>query len=164
MQSASEHQGPLTFSATLSPHRSLSPNGFILLMTIVGAVSFIGGIAFLVMGAWPVLCFFGLDALLIFVAFRLNYRSGRIREVVDLSRDHLSLSRIHPSGRKETFGFNPAWVSVVLKERRNGSNVVCLASHGQAVPFGLFLTDAERREFAAALKTAIVEARNAPRS
>ena len=54
------------FSARLTPHRSLSRNGFIALMVFVTIVSFAAGLAFLLMGAWPVFGFFGLDVLIIY--------------------------------------------------------------------------------------------------
>ena len=68
---------PELFSALLTPHRSLNRTGFLVLMTFIGAVSFIAGMAFLLMGAWPVLGFFGLDVLAIYWAFRINFRSAR---------------------------------------------------------------------------------------
>ncbi len=151
------------FSATLTPHRSLSPGGFAVLMLAIGGVSFLCGMAFLIMGAWPITFFFGLDAFLIYVAFRLNYRSGRLYETVDVTRDNLCLQRFHPSGRSETFEFNPAWVRVLLTETGDGRTNLALTSHGRAVPFGIFLTDDERRDFATALKEALVAARGGPR-
>ena len=63
---------PDLFSALLTPHRALSRTGFLVLMGFVGAVSFIAGVAFLLMGAWPVFGFFGLDVLAIWWAFRVN--------------------------------------------------------------------------------------------
>ena len=54
------------FSALLTPHRSLNRTGFLVLMVFLSAVSFAAGLAFLLMGAWPVLGFFGLDALAIY--------------------------------------------------------------------------------------------------
>ena len=42
------------FSALLTPHRSLGPQGFIVLMLAIGAVSFGTGIVFLMSGAWPI--------------------------------------------------------------------------------------------------------------
>src|SRR5262245_66677069 len=93
------------FRALLTPYRSLSPAGFMILMAVVGLVSFGTGLMFLMMGAWPVFGFFGLDVLLIYVAFRVNYRSGRRYETIDLSHDQLVLTRVHPSGRSERFEF-----------------------------------------------------------
>ncbi|MGA8397610.1 MAG: DUF2244 domain-containing protein, partial [Pseudolabrys sp.] len=73
---------PTIFSATLTPHRSLNRVGFLILMLLFGSVSFITGILFLVVGAWPVLGFFGLDVLLLYWAFRLNYRHAKAYEQV----------------------------------------------------------------------------------
>ncbi|HAP49207.1 MAG TPA: DUF2244 domain-containing protein, partial [Afipia sp.] len=71
------------FSARLTPHRSLSRHGFLVLMGFVIAVSFAAGIMFLMMGAWPVFAFFGLDALIIYWAFKLNFRrADAIEDIV----------------------------------------------------------------------------------
>ncbi len=61
---------PTIFSAVLTPHRSLGSIGFLVLMIVFGVISFIAGMAFLLMGAWPVFGFFGLDVLLLYWAFR----------------------------------------------------------------------------------------------
>jgi len=57
---------PTLFSALVTPHRSLSRVGFFVLMAVITAVSFAGGMVFYLVGAWPVGFFFGLDALLIY--------------------------------------------------------------------------------------------------
>ena len=49
------------FRAVQTHHRSLSPSGFLILMIAISLVSFCVGLAFLLMGAWPVMGFFGLD-------------------------------------------------------------------------------------------------------
>ena len=56
---------PKIFSALLTPHRSLGPTGFLILMACLGGLSFVSGIIFVSLGAWPVFGFFGLDVLLI---------------------------------------------------------------------------------------------------
>ena len=53
----------------ITPHRSLNRTGFWILIGGYGLVSFIAGVAFLLMGAWPVFGFFGLDVLLLYWAF-----------------------------------------------------------------------------------------------
>ena len=65
------------FSALLTPHRSLSRTGFLVLMVFLSVVSFAAGLAFLLMGAWPVFGFFGLDVLVIWWAFRINFRRAQ---------------------------------------------------------------------------------------
>jgi len=156
-----ERQVDGTFSAVLTPYRSLGPRGFLILMSFIAGVSFIIGLVFLSMGAWPVFGFLGLDVLLIYLAFKLNYRAGRAYETVDLTPQTLTLTRVDPAGRTETFDFNPYWVRVLLCEWPDGRTVLRLASHGEEFAFGKFLTDDERREFAEALSGALVQARQA---
>jgi uncharacterized membrane protein len=156
-------QAEEAFRAVLTPYRSLSPAGFLVLMGAVGLVSFVMGVVLLALGAWPVFGFLGLDVLLIYLAFRLNYRAGRQYETVELTRDVLTLTRVHPSGRRERFQFNPYWVRVQLHEGRHGRAHLCLASHGSNLSIGRFLTDDEKREFAEALKGALLVARGGPR-
>ncbi|PPC86824.1 MAG: hypothetical protein CTY31_05795 [Hyphomicrobium sp.] len=148
----------------LHPHRSLSPRGFLILMGLIGVVSFIIGLAFAMIGAWPVMGFFGLDAALIYWAFKLNYRSGRLYETVQVSPDILKLTRVHPSGREEKFEFNPYWARVRLStDRPDGRTSIRLAAQGREVLFGQFLTDDERRAFADVLSDALLQSRGGAR-
>lgn len=156
---ASKEAVPGRFSAILTPHRSLSRRGFAILMTFVAIVCFGAGTVFLMMGAWPVFGFFGLDVLLVYFAFRANYKSGREYETVDLSPMELKLTRVSPRGQQEDYVFNPYWVRVLLSEWPDGRTVMRLASHGDELVFGRFLSDEERKEFAGVLREALVEAR-----
>ncbi|MFM9943070.1 MAG: DUF2244 domain-containing protein [Hyphomicrobiaceae bacterium] len=148
------------FKAVLTPHRSLGPSGFLLLMAGLSLVSFITGVAFLLKGAWPVLGFFGLDVLIIYVAFRLNYRSGRLYETVEINDGKLTLTRVHPSGQAEQFNFNPYWTRVELAEGRDGRTSLSLRHHEKMIWFGRFLNDDERREVAHMLRQALIDARD----
>src|SRR5262245_64421538 len=76
---------PELFSALLTPHRSLNRTGFLVLMGFVCVISFIAGMVFLIVGAWPVLGFFGLDVLAICGAFRTHNRSARACEEVTVT-------------------------------------------------------------------------------
>lgn len=147
------------FRAVLTPHRSLSPRGFLILMSFVGVISFIAGVNFLMMGAWPVMGFFGLDALAIYIAFKLNYRAGRLVETVEITAGDLTVSRTRPNGRRAQYALNPYWVRVHLAERPDGANALFLRSHGRAHAIGAFLTDDERRDLAAALDRALATIR-----
>jgi uncharacterized membrane protein len=159
-QAVPTEQAEPEFRAILHPHRSLGPRGFLVLMGAIGAVSFVTGMVFLVMGAWPVMGFFGLDVALIYLAFKLNYRSGRLHELVELTPEALTVTRVHPSGKRESFDFNPYWVRVFVAEGPQGRTDLRLASHGREFSFGRFLTDDERRDFSDALSGALVQARS----
>lgn len=153
-------ESSMLFSATLTPHRSLGPRGFLILMGVLSGLSFVTGLAFAWTGAWPVLGFFGLDVALVYLAFKLSYRSGRLYERVDLDRESLTLTRVHPSGKRERYLFPAYWVRVILQGLPDGGRDLRLTSHGRVVPFGRFLTNDERETFAAALKSALHAARN----
>jgi uncharacterized membrane protein len=143
----------------LTPHRSLSPSGFLILMSFIGIVSFVAGMSFLAMGAWPVTGFFGLDALLIYGAFKLNYRAARRLEVVEITPAGLTVVRVFPNGRREEFALNPYWARPHLAERPDGANRLYLRSHGRHYAVGSFLTDDERRDLAGALGRALADVR-----
>jgi uncharacterized membrane protein len=147
------------FDAELRPHRSLSPRGFLLLMLCVCGLSFAGGLAFYLAGAWPVIGFLGADVLLIYLAFKINYRSGRLVERLHLTRDRLTVRRVWPGGRSRTWEFQPYWLQVVFDERAIGDDrsdcPLILRSHGRSLTVGSFLTRQERGELAGALRTAL---------
>jgi uncharacterized membrane protein len=151
------------FRAVLTPHRSLSRTGFLVLMLIMCVSCFGTGLVFLLSGAWPVFLFLGLDVLLVYVAFRLNYRSGRQFETVEVTPDLLTVTRHEPSGRSRSFAFNPFWTRVLLIEWPDGRNDLKITAQGRELSFGRFLTDDERRDFADALKGALVSAKGGPR-
>src|ERR1700759_5041937 len=101
---------PVLFSARLTPHRSLNRTGFVLVMTFLSGISFAAGIAFLLMGAWPVFGFLGLDVLAIYIAFRINFRRARASEEISVTPSTLRLRRISHRGHVVEWTFNPLWV------------------------------------------------------
>jgi uncharacterized membrane protein len=161
-ESGARKQGDGAFRAILHPHRSLRPRGFLILMLAIGSISFVTGLVFLSMGSWPFFGFFGLDVLLVYIAFKLNYRSGRSYELIELTPALLTLTLVDPSGRQKSFEFNPYWVRLQFSERPDGRNNLRLASHGRELEFARCLNDAERREFARVLEGALAAARSTP--
>ena len=85
---------PTLFSALLTPHRSLNRTGFLLLMAFIGVVSFVAGLSFLLMGAWPVFGFFGLDALAIYWAFKVNFHRAAAYEEIAVTPSALHVRRV----------------------------------------------------------------------
>lgn len=151
--------GPLHFDAVLHPHRSLSPFGFAILMAAIAGVSFAAGLAFWLMGAWPVMGFLGLDVLLVYVAFRASYRSAREYETLRLSDEALEVRHVDPRGRVSAWRFQPYWVRVELDD--DDVAALALASHGHRLAIGRFLSPDERRDLAAALQDALHRQRSA---
>jgi len=152
----------LLFDAVLHPHRSLNRGGFIALMAALGVVSFTAGMVFLLAGAWPVFGFFGLDVALVWLAFRLNYRSGRLVERVRLTCQALEVERIAASGRASRWRFQPYWLRVVLEDRGEHHSRLALRSHGKELVIGAFLSPPERASLCAALTAALARCRCLP--
>ena len=149
----------LLFAAELRPNRSLSPRGFGILMAAICLFSLIAGLGFFLSGAWPVLGFIGLDVAAIYLAFRFSYRSGGLKETLQLSVRELAVSRIHPGGRQRHWLFQPywAWVRLEVEETEDvGSHgSVMVTSRGRTERLGRFLAPEERRSFADALAAAL---------
>lgn len=153
----------LLFDAELTPHRSLSPEGFLLLMAGVATISFIAGLVFFLMGAWPVIGFLGADVALIYIAFKISYRRGRLIERLQMTDSALTVTRVWPGGKSRSWQFQTAWLQVLLEApagpgNRNDSQLV-LRSHGRNLAIGSFLTKPERADLARALRSALAEAR-----
>src|ERR1700742_228915 len=154
---------PTLFSAIITPHRSLSGTGFVILMAALGAVSFAAGMVFLVLGAWPVFGFFGLDVLLVYWAFRLNYRSARAYEEVMVTPSELRVRKVSHRGKVAEWSLNPLWVRIDRDSHEEfGIERLFLVSRGRRLQIAGFLSPPEKESFAAALGAAIGEARRGP--
>ncbi|WP_269584861.1 DUF2244 domain-containing protein [Roseibium sp. Sym1] len=151
--------GPF-FSAVLTPYRSLGPNGFLILTGMFGLVCFVSGILFWRIGAWPVFGFFGLDAAILWFAFRMNYRSARTFEEVSVSRTEIAIRKVGPGKRYQEYRFNPFWVRLKV-DRLDDEGVVgiTLTSRGETVDLGNFLNPDDRTSFAGAIANALSVAR-----
>jgi uncharacterized membrane protein len=149
------------FERVLRPHRSLPPRGFHLMISALGLFSLAVGTGFVIVGAWPVFGFFGLDVALLYLAFRLNYRSARRREIVRLGADALTVERIGIRGERRLWQFQPFWLRVVLEERPDRSSRLSLGSHGRSLVIADFLAPASRRELAASITAALASWRRA---
>jgi uncharacterized membrane protein len=154
---------PTIFSATLTPHRSLGRVGFLVLMMLFGGISFVTGMLFLVIGAWPVLGFFGLDVLLLYWAFRLNYRHADAYEQVTVTPSTLKVRKVSHLGRAREWVLNPLWVRLDKIELEEfGIDRLFLISRGRKLTIASFLGPDEKASFAKELGNALSEARRGP--
>ena len=156
MNSESTPNGPtIYFNTELRPHRSLNPTGFAIAMLAASVLGFAIGVSFMIAGAWPVFGFCGLELILLYIAFRLNYRSGRHYEHIRLTDDGLQIRRYGPKGETSRDDIEPSWLRVTVSETPPDNGQLILSSHGRSVTIGGFLPPAQRHEVAAALRAAI---------
>jgi uncharacterized membrane protein len=151
---------PTIFSAVLRPHRSLHNTGFLVLMLIYGIVSFAAGIAFAAMGAWPIVAFFVLDVLLLYLAFRVNYARAAAFEEVTVTPSALTVRKVSWRGRPREYVLNPLWVRLEqATHEAYGVERVFLVSRGRELTLASFLGPDEKANFADGLARALGEAR-----
>ena len=155
---------PTIFSATLTPYRSLGPTGFLILMGCLGGASFATGVVFVLLGAWPVFGFLGLDVLLVYLAFRANYRAANAYEEVTVTASELTVRKVTPLGRvREEWTANPLWVRLQQDVHAEfGVERLTLISRGERLAIAGFLGPDEKESFAKALTAALFEARRGP--
>lgn len=150
---------PPLFDVVVYPHRSLGPTGFLVLMAALCACSFAVGAVFYLNGAWPVTGFLGLDVLVVYVAFRLNYRAARAYETVRLTPGALEVTKVDVRGRGRRTTFQPYWLSVDMDDPPRRHSRLTLRSHGRLLEIGRCLTPDEKLDLARALRRALDEAR-----
>lgn len=147
------------------PRRSLGQTGFRILMGIIIVLSFLIGTMFYWLGAWPVSGFFGLDVLLIYWAFKIQYEHGKAVEIVRLTDDALTITQIDHKGKRQDFSYNSYWVSVCMRKPENvpgniNDTYPQARSHGRGTYFGIHLNQEMRFELMNAVSQALVQCKN----
>jgi uncharacterized membrane protein len=151
---------PTLFEARLKPHRSLSRAGFVAVMLVIAGISFVAGTAFLMMGAWPIFGFFGLDVLLIYFAFRANFRSARAYEDIHMTPSQLRVRQVSARGETRDNVSNPRWVRMeVARDEDYGVTRLALVSRGVPLVVGAFLGPRQREQLAQGLAAALATAK-----
>jgi uncharacterized membrane protein len=154
---------PTLFSAILTPYRSLGGTGFLILMSLVSVVSFAAGLVFFLLGAWPIVGFLGLDVLLVYAAFKANYRAATAYESVTMTPSALKVRKVSHRGEVAEWTLNPVWVRLDREIHEEfGIERLFVVSHGRRFPIAAFLGPHEKAEFALAFSAALQEARRGP--
>jgi uncharacterized membrane protein len=143
------------FDAELYPNRSLPSAGFLAVMGALIAANFTFGLYFYAIGAWPVIGFCGLDVFLVWLAFRISYRQGRLRERVKIDPGLMRVSRVLPSGRESRWRIEPFWARIVIDDPDRHEVRVRIVSKGRSLVLGAFLSPPERMAFGRALAAAM---------
>jgi uncharacterized membrane protein len=146
--------GAIHFATSLSPHRSLSPQAF--KWVIRGAViaNLAVGVPMLVVGAWPVLGFMGLDIWLLWWLFKRSYLDARRSETLVLTDRELLVDRVAPDGEREEHRLDAYWLRLDVTEER-----LVVVSKGNRLVIGRFLSPDARLALAEQLKAALADMR-----
>jgi len=132
-------------------------------MSLMCAVSFAAGLFFFLLGAWPIVGFLGLDVLLVYAAFKVNYRAATAYESVTMTPSALKVRKVSHRGEVAEWTLNPVWVRLDREVHEEfGIERLFLVSHGRRFPIAAFLGPHEKAEFAIAFAAALQQARRGP--
>ena len=152
------------FAARLTPHRSLNPRNFRLLLIVFAVSVFFTTLPFLILGAWPVAGFMGLDVLIFWLAFRANFRAARAYEDVSVSPAEFAVAKVSAKGERAEWRFNPIWVRLDRQEDEEfGLEKLRVMSRGRELEIAGFLDPCSKADFAHELSLALAEARQGAR-
>ena len=133
----------------------------------LASLAFCIGLGFFLLGAWPVIGFLGLEVLVVWMAFRLNYRAARQRQHLTATTSKLRIENVSPAGARETTELPTAWVNVELTPREEPEmrsrhrQKVIVRSHGRTAEIGNFLHPAETPRLARDVRRMVDRARDA---
>jgi uncharacterized membrane protein len=101
--------------------------------------------------------------LLVYWAFRANYRAAAAFEEVTVTPSELRLRRVSHRGEVAEWTLNPVWTRLDRETHEEfGLLKLFLVSRGRRLAVAGFLSPAEKESFAAALSTALGEAKRGP--
>ncbi len=148
----------------LVPHRSLTIKNVRLIMALFSLAVVVSSLPFILVGAWPVAGFLGLDVLILHLAFWASFKSARAYEHVLVTPMELMLAKVTPRGLRKEFRFHPAWVRLDREEHEEfGIQRLSLLSRGRRVEVAGFLGPDAKATFASGLSKALGEARRGAR-
>ena len=147
--------------ALLIQNRSLSRRGFYVMLGVLVAYNLLVMAFLLLIGAFPVPIFLGLDFVGLLVAFRVNNRQARNAERVHVTADRVQVSLRQPAGEERTVWSSPtAFTRVALERVGEREARIRLSLSNRALSIGASLSAAERTRFASVLQSAIRAARS----
>lgn len=160
MQTGISSQPTAEFEAVIIPHRSLSRVGLQWLVGFICVLSTIISVGLWFLGAWPVIGFNGAEIALAVVLLRRNARASRASELLLLSDEGLRVVRTDMGGHRVERNLKPTWLRAILEERPGRTPALWLSDRGSRMEIGAELGEAEKRDLAAALASALHRHRN----
>jgi uncharacterized membrane protein len=154
--------GPFYMDAVITPPRSLSRRGFIVLISVLTAINTFTAILFLLLHAALVPIFLGLDVCAVAAALVASLRAARRRERIQVTAQEVRVVLESPGGAHTVWQSPTAFTRVALVGEADDETDVQLRLSDRVLAVARSLSRSERRDFAVALERAIRRARADP--
>jgi uncharacterized membrane protein len=152
-------EGPLFMDALITPHRSLTPRGAMMLIGAVSVFDAAMAMVFVKLGAAPIPIFMGIGLFAMVVALIVSNRAAMRRERILVSAAEVRVVK-EDRGAQELVWVSPtAFTRVCLSDEDDDETSLHLHLSDRALRVAQALSRGERREFAHALEAAIRRAR-----
>jgi uncharacterized membrane protein len=137
------------FRCEIRPNRSLGSQGLVLLLVAVALVELVIGAGFLLFGAWLILPFAGLEAVVVAVALYTVIGHEADCELVEIRDGRLAITK--RDGKVESrHEFPTYWARIVMMEHAvswYGPRLV-VRSHGRQIEIGASMNEEQKRKLA----------------
>ncbi len=140
-------------SITARPNCSLSPKQTLVVFCTISLVTLLFAIAFVLIGAWPILLFSGIEMLALGYCFYHVLCHASDYERLTINDDKV-IVETHEPDQDQHIELSGYWLRIVLDCLPNGyCQHLILRSHGREIEFGRYITSEERLDLARLLKT-----------
>jgi uncharacterized membrane protein len=147
---------PILYMDTeLRPHRSMSKQGFAVIFGIMIAYNLTVGVFMLVIGAFPVPIFLGIDIVGVFIAFKVSNDRAKRSERVQVTHDEVRVIREAGAARQILWTSPTAFTRVEVDKDEEGVSGVRVRLSNRSLSIAVALGPAQRADFAAGLQAAI---------
>ncbi|HVY17065.1 MAG TPA: DUF2244 domain-containing protein [Rhodopila sp.] len=147
------------FEASIVPYRSLGRKGVFVLVGVLTVLVTLIITRVLLIGAWPVALFSGVEVPLLILLLWLNMRARRISEMIIVTARDVTVTRTDWTGRRSTFQMPAGWLRVD-RQLTAGASRLLLRAHGTEREVGGFLHEADRESLYRGLRDALHSIRN----
>ncbi|MEO8927388.1 MAG: DUF2244 domain-containing protein [Caulobacteraceae bacterium] len=151
---------PLFMDAVITPNRSLTSRGLVVLILTMTALDGALAALFVAMGAAPIPIFLGVGLIAAVVALVASHRAAARRERIQVSAAEVRVTVESRRGAETVWTSPTAFTRVSLAGEDDDESRLHLRLSDRELAVARSLSRRERRDFAAALERAIERARS----
>ena len=141
----------IQFGIASRRYNSSSPHARLLVFGSLGMFTLAIAGAFVLVGAWPVAPFAGLECLALLAAYRWLRHHDEDYELITIEGDDVIVETRNGS-KRERVPMSRFWAQVVIEDQAGGKKRVFLRAHGREIEFGRLLSDEAKLSVAKRLR------------